>query len=230
MGMLILILLPILITDMINPVLLAAVIIGLGSRHPFFHSTLILLSFFLSYFLTGIAVAVGIEYLEVLYRLPAGVDYAIEFLVALLLLYYARRLYIAQDAHPEEELPHEKGMKPSTFFWMGFQVNLVGLPFAVPYLAAIDQILKADLSPWMATVILLAYNLLYLLPFAALLCISAFFHKKSDRIFQTISRRFHDFSGTAVPLLFFLLALVLLEDCISWFLGYREYSFLNVNQ
>ena len=49
------IILPLLITDIINPVLLAAVIYSLGSNKPFLNSIFILLGWFLLYFIAGIA-------------------------------------------------------------------------------------------------------------------------------------------------------------------------------
>jgi hypothetical protein len=49
------IILPLLITDIINPVLLAAVIYSLGSNKPILNSILILPGWFLRYFIAGIA-------------------------------------------------------------------------------------------------------------------------------------------------------------------------------
>ena len=49
------VILPLLITDIINPVLLAAVIYSLGSNKPFLNSIFILLGWFLLYFIAGIA-------------------------------------------------------------------------------------------------------------------------------------------------------------------------------
>jgi len=37
-------------------------------------------------------------------------------------------------------------LTPLTAFGFGAVINLIGLPFALPYFAALDQILKADLT------------------------------------------------------------------------------------
>ncbi len=56
------IILPLLITDIINPVLLAAVIYSLGSNKPFLNSIFILLGWFLLYFIAGIALFICLLY------------------------------------------------------------------------------------------------------------------------------------------------------------------------
>jgi len=44
-------------------------------------------------------------------------------------------------------------------------INFIGIPFALPYFAAIDQILKANLATGDTLVLLVAYNPVYAPPF-----------------------------------------------------------------
>ena len=81
------IVLPILITDIINPVLLAAVIFSLGSRKPFVNSVFILLGWFLLYFAAGIAIALGLDAVIELLANPRPIDFYIEIFIGLLLLW-----------------------------------------------------------------------------------------------------------------------------------------------
>ena len=166
MTTLLIILLPILLSDMINPILFAGVVFGLGSRHPYFHAFLVLLSFFISYFLAGIAIAIGFDILGDVLDIPYMMDYILEFFVALLLFFSAYTLYNSTETG-EEQLPHDKKMGAFKFCMMGLQINMIGLPLALPYLAAIDQILKADLPPIESILTLLVYNVIYILPFSS---------------------------------------------------------------
>jgi threonine/homoserine/homoserine lactone efflux protein len=222
------ILFPILLSDIINPVLLAGVIYGLGSQHPFVNTWTICISFFLSYLAAGLLLAIGIEQVAVFFHFTKDFDYALEIIVAALLFYFAWRMYTTEDQHPEEELPHKKNMSQKDALLLGLQINIVGLPFALPYLAAIDQILKANLTALNSFLFLLLYNVLYVLPFTSLIFIRWYYKKKSDSIFESINKSVDRFTQRYLPFIFLILGLLLVEDCVSYFLGYREYSFLSL--
>ena len=228
MGQLFFILIPILIVDILNPVLLAGTIYSLGSRHPLMNALGVLGSYLATYFLAGILMAVGLEQFENAFRIPPGFDYILELIVAALLFYFAWDQYRAGDRHPEKKLRQEKKMGFFSYLLLGVQVNLVGLPFAIPYLAAIDQILKAELSIVSALWVLLVYNTVYVLPYFLLIPLRVFYKKESDVIFESINDWMHQTCTKYLPILFFLLGLLLLEDAVSYLIGYREYSFLSL--
>ena len=148
---------PILISDVLNPVLLAGVIFGLGSRRPFLNSTLLLLGWFFTYFAAG------------------------------------------------------------TSFWIGASINLIGMPFAIPYFAVLGQILKADLDWLPALMVLLIYNLLYIFPFSLLILIRLIYRQESDALFKSISDGMERLSGILMPVLLFLVGGVLLADAFVFF-------------
>lgn len=223
-----LVLLPILITDLVNPILLTGVLYGLGSNRPMVNSWIIIGAFFLSYFISGILIALGFDAFIDTFELTEGFAYSIELLVALLLIWIGYGQLKAGDTHPEEQLKHERSMSPWDAGLLGLQVNFVGLPFAIPYLAAIDQILKAEIDPFPSVAVLFLYNVLYLLPFVMMIGIKWFFKEKSKSILQKFNLFVHLISVKYLPWVFIGLALVLLEDCVSFLLGYREYSLLSL--
>nr|NGX57465.1 hypothetical protein [Chlamydiota bacterium] len=110
MAQLLIVLLPILIADMINPVLLGGTIYSLGSRHPFINTFAVLLSFFVTYFLAGLIIAVSLETLTDYFHIPHYFDYILELIVAAALFYFAWKQYRAGDQHPEEKLKRNEGM------------------------------------------------------------------------------------------------------------------------
>ncbi len=228
MSTLIAILLPIVLIDMVNPILLAGVIYGLGSTHPFINGTAILISFFMTYLFSGVLFAMGLDFVMEMYHLPPIYDYVLELIVAALLFIFAWKIYHAPKAHPEENLIHSKTMTLGESLFVGLQINLIGLPFALPYFAAIDQMLKADIHAMQLFNVLLLYNIIYILPFSLLIFVRWCCKKNSNRIFQTANRKMHDASVKYLPFIFLILGLVLVEDFISYLLDYRVYSLLRI--
>lgn len=228
MGQIFFILIPILVIDVLNPILLAGTIFSLGSRHPIVHSLAVLGSYLATYFLAGVLIAVGLEQFENVFRIPPGFDYTLELIVAALLFYFAWNQYKEGDTHPEEELHQEKKMGVGSYLFLGLQINLVGLPFAIPYLAAIDQILKAELNVIPILWVLFVYNILYVFPYFLLIPLRLFYKNQSDTLFESINNRMHKICTKYMPILFLILGLLLVEDAVSYLLGYREYSLLSL--
>lgn len=228
MGTLLIILLPILVVDALNPILFAGVVYALGTRHPVINATALLLSFFLCYFLSGLAIALTLEAIVESFHLPEAFDYILELGVAGCLFYFAWKQHKTGDEHREQRLQRAGTLHLKEAVQMGFQINLIGLPFAIPYLAAIDQMLKANLSAWTTGGILLLYNVLYVLPFALMLALRWWLHEESAALFSRINGWMHRILERYLPWLFLLLGLLLLEDAVSYLLGYREYSFLSL--
>ncbi len=228
MDHLLIVLLPILLADLLNPVLLGGTIYSLSTRRPTLNASVVLLSFFVTYFLAGVIIAVALETLTDYLHIPLYFDYVVELVVAILLFYSAWKQYREGDQHCEEQLTHDRRMT----FWgavtLGVQINLVGLAFAIPYLAAIDQILKAQISVVSTLFVLLLYNVLYVLPFALFIPLRAVYKNKSDAIFAAVNRWMHRVCDKYMPIILFVLGLLLIEDAVSFLLGYREYSFLSL--
>jgi hypothetical protein len=91
------------------------------------------------------------------------------------------------------------------------------MPFAIPYFAFLGQILKADLD-WMgALMVLLIYNLLYVLPFSLLIFIRLIYREESDVLFKSISDAMEWLSAILMPILLFLVGGALLADAFVFF-------------
>lgn len=209
---------PILITDMLNPVLLAGVIFGLGSRRPFLNSTLVLLGWFVTYFAAGILLALGLDAIIDFFKTPRPIDFVVETVLGLLLI--GLGVQVARSGQPKKkgrELEDADTLSAGTSFGIGASINLIGMPFAIPYFAVLGQILKADLD-WMgALMVLLIYNLLYVLPFSLLIFIRLIYRQESDALFKSISDGMERLSAILMPVLLFLVGGVLLADAFLFF-------------
>ena len=212
------ILIPILLTDIINPVLLAAVIYSLGSKKPFLNSSFILLGWFSLYFLAGIGIALGLDAIIDLLNNPRPIDFVIEIIIGALLSWLG--LSIVFRKKPKQKEPQYDDaatLSPLKAFWMGALINIIGLPFALPYFAVLDQILKADLAWIPSLTILLIYNLLYILPFSILLLIRILFREKSDAIFSKINSVMEHIANVLMPLILIGIGGALIADSIFYF-------------
>jgi small neutral amino acid transporter SnatA (MarC family) len=219
MGSLFLILIPILLTDIVNPVLLAAVVFALGSKRPLLNANAVLFGWLTLYFIAGIILALGLESISEFLANPRPIDFYIETVVGMLLVWLALRCFKKEDPRKKEkELGDADNLKTSSAFWIGASINLFGLPFAIPYFAAIDQILKTDMEWFPAVIALLIYNLLYILPFGLLIVVRYFYKEKSDQLFALINEKMEKVGNIILPLLLFLIGGALLADAIKYFI------------
>ncbi len=209
---------PILVSDVLNPVLLAGVIFGLGSRRPFLNSALLLLGWFVTYFAAGILLALGLDAIIDFFKTPRPIDFVIETVLGLLLI--GLGVYVVRSGQRQKqgrEFDDADTLSAGTSFWIGASINLIGMPFAIPYFAFLGQILKADLD-WMgALMVLLIYNLLYVLPFSLLIFIRLIYRQESDVLFKSISDAMEWLSAILMPILLFLVGGALLADAFVFF-------------
>ena len=141
------ILLPILLADIVNPVLFASMVYATGSARPVINSIALLLGHTLAYFCAGVVVALGLERITHYLANPGAFDYVLGFVIGLLLLWVALAS-LKKSKNTKKE--REDSLSPLSAFGMGAVVNFVGIPFALPYFAAVDQILKANLGAFEA--------------------------------------------------------------------------------
>ena len=99
---------------------------------------------------------------------------------------------------------------------VGAAVNFIGVPFALPYFAAIDQLLKANLSTEASLGVLLAYNLAYVLPFALVPVSVALVGDRSQALLQKINSVMVSLADRLMPAILFLLGLALSADALAF--------------
>ena len=153
---------PFLIVDILNPVLFALLVVAVGTSRPMANSVSLLGGHTLAYFGSGIVIAIGLEQITDRLSNPHPVDFVVELLIGLFLLWAALG---SRGGKASEEKTPEKELTPAFCFGYGAIVNFIGVPFALPYFAAVGQVLKADLSLEASLSALAIYNTAYALPF-----------------------------------------------------------------
>ena len=215
MSALFAVLFPILLVDVLNPVLFAIMVVAASSRRPVLNSVGLLFGHTLAYFVVGIAVSLGLEQISERLNNPQQIDFAIGGLIGVLLVwaFFAMRGTGAPDA-----LNSEQELTPVGCVGIGALVNFVGAPFALPYFGAIDQLLKAELGIGGGLLVLLAYNLAYAFPFAVVPVSIAFAGDSAKPMLERINAFLTRASDLVMPWLILALGVWLLFDAARYFL------------
>ena len=207
-------LLPLLLVDALNPVLFAVLLMAVATTRPVANSSALLLGHTVAYFFAGIVISLGLERIMERLASPQPLDYGISLAVGLLCLWAALG---SRDGGASQEKEPEFNFTPLKCFGFGAIVNFVGVPFAVPYLAALDQILGADLSQQQSLSVLVAYNLVYAMPFALVPILVAIMGDRSKPVLERINRFMVTATDKLMPVLLLLIGLALIADSIYFF-------------
>jgi cytochrome c biogenesis protein CcdA len=208
------VLLPILLVDVLNPVLFAMLVFAAGSKQPIFNGAAILAGHTLAYFIAGVAIAHGMEQISDRLANPQRIDFIISGLVGmglLLMVLPTKKQGAPEAAEPDWELT------PLKCFGLGAFVNFIGIPFALPYFAVVDQVLKADLSVTDSVTVLAIYNLCYAAPFLIVPALVAVSGESAKPLLEKANGFIGKASDLLMPWLFAALGLALIADAVAYF-------------
>ena len=200
---------PLLLVDVLNPVLFAVLIFAAGGSRPVANSSALLLGHTMAYFIVGIGASYAVDAIADRLANPRPMDFSIQLLVGLACLYSvlpSRKGGASRPRNPEVDLT------PSKSLIFGAIINFIGAPFALPYLAVISQVLEADLSTNAALLILVAYNLAYALPFAIVPLLVAVMGDRAKPLLEKINDKLVKGTDKFMPWLMLLLGLWLTLD------------------
>lgn len=206
---------PLLVVDALNPVLFAMMVFAAGSKRPVLNSTSLLLGHTAAYFLGGIAIAFGLEEISERLMNPQRIDFAISGLLGALLVWVFFRIRKGNVEQPDTP---DWQITPAKCFRVGAIVNFVGIPFALPYFGAVDQILKADLGTVVSLSALAVYNLAYATIFAVVPASVAIAGSAATPMLERINRFLVAASDRVMPWLILMLGAWLLADATYYFI------------
>lgn len=209
------VLLPILLADVVNPVLFAFMVYAVGTDRPLINSGAVLLGHTTAYFGFGIALALAFDTIAGWLANPTAIDYGLGLLIGVLLLWVAWRS--RGSCKQEKTETQVESLTPMKAFGIGAIINIIGLPFALPYFAALDQILKADLSVLDSVLVLGGYNLGYALPFLVVPALTIALGERSRPVLARINEKVDRVSTYLMPLMLGLVGIALVADAIRYF-------------
>lgn len=207
------ILFPILLSDVLNPVLFTFMVYAAGSKRPVSVSSAMLLGHTAAYLTCGVILAYSIEKLSTRLANPQTVDFIIELIIGFALLWLVLRTRKDKGKRPDENTPEFTVWKAFAF---GAVINIIGIPFALPYFAAIDQLLKSDLDTLGVLIGLVLYNAAYALPFLLIPVLTAIMGDRSKPILARVNGFMEKAGDIIMPLLLLAIGLALLLDSM-WF-------------
>ena len=206
---------PILLADIVNPVLFAFMVYAVGTTRPLAKSLAVLLGHTMAYLAFGVLFAVAFNVIAERITNPEPIDYWISLVIGLLLLWVAWRSRSTDSMQTERSADAEMSLIKA--FSMGGVINLIGIPFALPYFAAIDQVLKADLSATGSLSVVIVYNIAYALPFLVVPLLALVMGEASRPVLARISNKVDRISAVLMPVMLLLVGLFLIVDAVSYF-------------
>ncbi len=207
---------PLLLVDVLNPVLFAVLIFVAGSDRPIANSVAMIMGHTVAYFLVGIAAAYAVDIIADRLANPKPVDYLVKLLVGLACLYAA--LASRGGAASEERNPAGE-LTVWHCFSYGAVINFLGAPFALPYLAVVSAILDADISLAQSWAVLVGYNLAYAAPFTLVPGLLHVMGERAKPVLHKINNAMVRGADLLLPWIMFALGLYLLGDCLLWLLN-----------
>jgi len=220
---------PISLVDSLSLMPFAMVVLAtlLSGPRPYVGSVSFLLGTALSYFASGVLIAFGLAGLiervtaSLVHRFwnPQAIDYWLSMVIGLALIVLGYRWAVARRERAERK-DVSTGMTPAQAFMLGAGATIAGLWGALPYFAAVDQILKADAAMWEVLVALAYYNILFISIPALLVLIRAVAGKRADGLFTAVNRLLSVWGKRLLIAGMILLGLVMIADGVGWLFGH----------
>ncbi len=225
---LILVLTPIALLDStsIIPLAIVLLVILLGGPSPLVRSIALLAGIFTTYAVCGLLIFFGLQsvfdainaYGLRVWQDPNTEELILQLLIGLVLVVLGVRIARARKEPAEKEAP--TAMTAGGALVAGAGITIVGMPGAVPYLAAIDLILRSDLRTSQEIIVILFYNIVFVLPLAAIVLLRLVLGERSRAFLDSVRRFFDRWGQRVIVSLLLALGLVLTIDGVGWFLGH----------
>jgi cytochrome c biogenesis protein CcdA len=114
-----------------------------------------------------------------------------------------------------------KTLNPVHTFFFGMGTTAFDLPTSAFYFVAIASIIEAGTDPYEMIVLLLLYNLLYILPLVLILFIYLIAKNRSEPLMNRINMAISKWSGRLTMLFLFLIGVILVVLSVSFFLNWH---------
>ena len=207
------------------PPSIAGVVASLGSRQPYLTAIAFIAGKFVPLFLFGLLLAIGLDTAfdrltvtaQGVWRDPGVFLVSAQLIIGAAMLFLGYHLTRASEQRRENK--STAGMTPMGVFTVVAGATLLGLPGALFYFAAIDQILRADLTVTGIVIAILFYNVLYLSPLIFIVLMRRLFGTRADPLFSALTRFFQRWGKHLASFGLYCLGGILVADAAGWFIG-----------
>lgn len=147
---------------------------------------------------------------------PNTLDFVLQIAIGLALLIIGQKMASARRAKKKEP---PADVTPWRAFVFAAGLVVVGAPGALPYFAAIDQVLRADLQVLPSVVAILFYNLVFVAPLVAIILLRVLLGRRADGALAAVNRFMEKWGRRIIMFLLIVLGLILVVDGVGWFVG-----------
>ena len=212
-------------TSMI-PMCIVILVVLLAGPSPLLSSSALIVGIFVTYVASGLLILLGLQgvfdeisaYTLRLWKNPETEELIFQAVIGAVLLAFGVRIATARKRHTEK--PVASDMTGIQALVAGAGLTIVGLPGAVPYFAAIDLILRTDVTLPQRMLALGYYNFVFVTPLVAIVALRLILGERSTGILDAVKRFFDSWGQRLIVALLLMLGVVLLADGIGWFLGH----------
>ena len=205
---------------------IAGVVASLAARKPFLTATAFISGKFVPFFIVGLLIAIGLDVafdqLSTLARDfwqdPSGFVVVLQLIIGAAMVAFGYR-YSRASRYQTHSKPAVR-MTPIGAFSIGAGMTLVGLPAALFYFAAIDQILRTDPTVPEIVKAILYYNLVCFSPLVLIVLSRLMFGVHADPLFRAISKFFERWGKRLIFFGLLGLGALLVVDAIGWFVDF----------
>jgi hypothetical protein len=204
---------------------IAGVAAALGTQKPYLTASAFITGKFAPYFIFGLLLAIGFDAAfdqiglraRAAWQDPTMLLIAVQFVIGAAMVVLACFISRRGQLRSRDESSTLAG--PLAAFSIAAGMSLISLPGALMYFAAIDQILRADVTVPGVIKAILFYNVILLLPLMLLVLLRALVGERIDPLFGAVTRVFQRWGKGII--LFGLLGVgtVLLVDAIGSIIG-----------
>ena len=205
---------------------IAGVAASLGAEKPFLTASAFIAGKFVPRFAFGLLLAIGLDYafdgLRVRTREawqdPDALVVLLQLVIGAVMVIFG--YYLSHASRQRLDHASSTPLTPASAFSIAAGLTVVGLPSALLYFAAIDQILRADLrAPGIVNAVLF-YNVVYLSPLMLIVLSRRLFGARSDPLYGAVARFLERWGERLMFFGLLGLGAVLVADAIGWFIGF----------
>jgi Sap-like sulfolipid-1-addressing protein len=215
------------------PIALMPLAIILNGRSPVAGSLSFISGGFIVYFIFGIFILLGLdtlidEYADRFIRYmksePDSIELVIQILIGFLMIYFAWQ-FSGKNPQDDKTKSYDSNITPVQAFTLSASINIIGMWGALPYFAAMAQILKADLETAPMIWILIYYNFIFVLPLVGFVVLRVMMGDKATALLNKITIFFSHWGKQIFVYSLYFLGPLLIADGIGWFTGYPILDF-----
>lgn len=203
--------------DSLNPTTIAIQIYLISTPKPVLRSVSFIAGVFVTYWVAGLAVVLGISQLNINFQLSSPLMYILQLIVGVGLFLVGWNL--DKFASDSQKVKRPTQLTVAQTFLFGGAATFWDLPTALPYLAVIGRISAKQFDFLTVMSILGIYNTIFVLPLIALVGIYVCLGDRSVDLFSAINQSIQKWGQKILKVLLVLLGIVLVADCVAFFLG-----------